>query len=83
MRSSHVARVIASHHGLLLCVSIPHSQACHCAELDGGFNVSVKKNDSLGLDMDLREISTGGWRNLHEESSIISNAHQISLHQVG
>jgi hypothetical protein len=70
MRSSHVALVIASHHGLLLCVRVPYSHTSHCELLDGGLNVSVKKNYLLGLDynVDLREGgSTGGWRNLRDE----------------
>jgi hypothetical protein len=55
MRRSHVALVIASHHGLLFCVRIPYSHTSHCEQLDGALNVSVKKNYSLGLDYNLDE----------------------------
>jgi hypothetical protein len=57
MKSSHVALVIASHHGLLLNVTVPYSSTSHYELQDGESNAPVKKNVSLGFGPE-RVVST-------------------------
>jgi hypothetical protein len=85
MRSSHVALVIASHHGLLFCVRIPYSHTSHCEEMDEGFNASVKKNYSLGLyyNLNVREMNQQEVEEIcMMKNSTINTPHQISVYPV-